>query len=351
MNTALPFCRRYYFAVIVALFVFGLVSIVIAAEPAAIRVLIFSGQNNHNWRETAPKLKQILTASGCFTVDVTEHPERGTAEQFARYDVILSDWNAWGNAPVKAWPPAMRKAFLDFVRQGGGHVVVHAGGASFLDWEDYQKLIGGTWGKNTGHGAIHEFTVKIADSNHPITQGMAAFKTTDELWHRMATQPNIHVLATAFSAVDKGGSGNDEPMAFVTQFGQGRCFNLVLGHDVRAMESPGFQALLLRGTEWAGTGKVTLSAAALPAEGQIDATLKAMASYRFGESRKSLAEVENLVNAAAIDSTAKRKLAAKLAALLSSDATLDAKQFVCRQTLLDRFRRRSPGFSPAADRT
>ena len=29
----------------------------------------------------------------------------------------------------------------------------------------------------------------------------------------------------------------------------------VLGHDVAAMKSPGFQALLVRGVEWAATGE------------------------------------------------------------------------------------------------
>ena len=72
----------------------------------------------------------------------------------------------------------------------------------------------------------------------------------------MATQPEKKVLATAFSAKDRGGSGQDEPVAMTTEFGRGRCFNLVLGHNVAAMENAGFQTLLVRGVEWAATGKV-----------------------------------------------------------------------------------------------
>ena len=53
-----------------------------------------------------------------------------------------------------------------------------------------------------------------------------------------------------------GGTGKAEPIAFATDFGKGRGFTLLLGHDVRAMASDGFKALLLRGTEWAATGKV-----------------------------------------------------------------------------------------------
>lgn len=227
------------------------------APERSLRVLIFSGQNNHNWRATTPELERILTQIGHFAVDVTEHPETCDTATLSRYDVVLSNWNTYGNkAVVKEWSPQMREAFVNFIRNGGGFVVVHAGGASFHDWADYQKIIGGTWGAYTGHGPIHEFEVKFTGADHPITRGLAPFKTTDELWHRMETQPDKTILATAFSAPDKGGTGRDKPVALVTQFGKGRCFNLVLGHDVGGMQSPGFQTLLIRGTEWAATGTV-----------------------------------------------------------------------------------------------
>ena len=228
----------------------------IAAERP-LRVLIFSGQNNHVWKLTTPELQRILTQSGRFTADITEHPETCNAETFGRYDVLLSNWNTYGaKAKIKEWPPEMREAFLNFVRNGGGFVVVHAGGASFPGWADYQKIIGGTWGKTTGHGPRHEFEVKFTDANHPIVRGLTPFQTSDELWHRMDVQSDMAVIATAFSALDKHGTGKDEPMAMVTQFGKGRGFTTALGHDVKAMQAPGFQALLLRGAEWAATGNV-----------------------------------------------------------------------------------------------
>jgi type 1 glutamine amidotransferase len=42
------------------------------------------------------------------------------------------------------------------------------------------------------------------------------------------------------------------------EFGKGRCFHLILGHDARTIQNAGWQALMLRGTEWAATGKVTI---------------------------------------------------------------------------------------------
>jgi type 1 glutamine amidotransferase len=49
----------------------------------------------------------------------------------------------------------------------------------------------------------------------------------------------------------------------VATYGKGRVYHNVLGHDVPAMQSPGFKALMVRGVEWAATGKVTTP---LPAE-------------------------------------------------------------------------------------
>ncbi len=242
--------------VILAACAFGETTPATAPAPALLRVMIITGQNNHDWPHTTPALKKIFLDSGRFSVDVSLHPETFTAQTFAKYDVVVSNWNTHGNEPYKvtAWPEATKAAFLTFIRDGGGFVVVHAGSACFPDWVDFQKLIGGTWGAGTGHGSIHKFTVHITDTTNPITKGMADFETTDELWHRMVVQPDRKILATALSDI----TGQPEQDVLTTQFGKGRCFNLVLGHNVGAMDNVGFQTLLLRGTQWAATGKVTI---------------------------------------------------------------------------------------------
>jgi type 1 glutamine amidotransferase len=85
---------------------------------------------------------------------------------------------------------------------------------------------------------------------------MKDFAIADELWHRVELQPSAKILCSAFSAVDKGGTGKMEPVVICTDFGKGRCFNLVLGHDTGAMHNINWRMLMLRGTEWAATGNV-----------------------------------------------------------------------------------------------
>jgi HEAT repeat protein len=67
------------------------------------------------------------------------------------------------------------------------------------------------------------------------------------------------------------------------------------------------------------------------AEELPDQTIAKIASYRFGDNRASLSAVEDLVRRAGQDRGGAERLAAMLHPLLASDATLDCKQFVCRQ--------------------
>jgi type 1 glutamine amidotransferase len=94
----------------------------------------------------------------------------------------------------------------------------------------------------------------------------------DELYHKQKLHPGAHVLATTFSSPAMNGSGTNEPMAVVTEFGKGRIFHCAMGHHTPAMAGLGFKAFMLRGTEWAATGKATIPVpSGLPVAGSPDA--------------------------------------------------------------------------------
>ncbi len=300
-----------------------------AANAAPLRVLILSGQNNHDWRQTTPALQSIYGQSGRFAAEITENPSSLDAATLAKYDVVVSNWTNYPSNE-RLWGPRAEQALFDFVRGGKGYVVFHAAAACFMDWPEYLRLIGASWALGTtAHGAIHTFTVKMADQTHPITRGLPDLDIRDELWHRMAVQPTAHVLATAFSSTETGGTGKDEPVAFATEFGKGRCFNLALGHDAAAMETATWRLLMLRGTEWAATSPVTVS---LPVD--IDIALNGAARYQRTQSRAPLEGVNMLVQRAAADPSLRAQLAAKMVERLRSDATTDAKAFLLQQLSL-----------------
>ena len=219
------------------------------AEKA--RVIILTGANNHNWKATTPELKGILEGSGEFAVEVVTEPEELTRERLSRCDVLLSNWNAFGKKKPAPWSDALRSAYIDFVRKGGGHVVAHAGSSSFYEWDDYHSICCATWKDDTGHKGVHEFEVRAVNHEHAVTRGFGKTLTTDELWFRPFVQPKAEVLAESFSRT----TGKWEPTAMVGQFGKGRCFTLLLGHDVNGMGNDAFKKLLVRGTAWAA-GKI-----------------------------------------------------------------------------------------------
>jgi type 1 glutamine amidotransferase/HEAT repeat protein len=319
-----------------------------AVEPARLRVLIFSGLNNHDWRSTTPVIKKMLTDCARFgTVDVTEDPAGLTAATLARYDVLVSNWTPYPETR-RSWRPETEAAFLDFVRRGGGFVVIHAAACTFQPWPEFQQLIALTWKADyTAHGTYHTFKVSVEDQAHPIARGLTDFYTTDELYHQMVqmTEPPLHVVFKAFSAKDQAGTGRHEPVLVCTELGRGRGVNLVLGHDAAAMGA-GFGTLLLRSAEWAASGQVTLpppaiwpsTPAAMAAAGlDLNATLSAVARYRYGDERKPLCALQELVryanSLAGNDPQGFRGgLADRMVVLLASpDATLAGKVFVCGQ--------------------
>jgi len=305
----------------------GLESVEARASDAT-RVLLLSGANNHDWKQTTPALERIYKDSGQFTVDVVDDASTWTSEGLAKYDVIVSNWTNFPSQD-RVWGPEAEAAFLDFVSQGKGFVLFHAASACFNTWPQYQRLIGSTWGPKTGHGARHQFNVCAVDSNHPITAGMPGFSIFDELWHRTAKQPSAQPLCQAYSSVEKGGSGLMEPVAFCSEYGQGRCFNLVLGHDVQAMDHLGWIMLMLRGTQWAATGNVTLE---VPFD--LADECRPVAEYKKGQDRAAFARLNDLTRFASGFPELRDALADTLAGALTGEATQDAKDYFLTQLTL-----------------
>jgi len=261
---------------------------VIPAQAAKFKLLLIDGQNNHDWKSSTPVLKDILEQTGLFEVDVATSPGRGKdmsefKPKFSGYKVIMSNYNG------EPWAKETQEALVQFVRDGGGFVAVHAADNSFPRWQEYNQMIGlGGWegrneksgpllrlregkfvpdsrpGPGGHHGAQHPFLMETRATDHPITAGLPAkwMHAKDELYDQLrGPAENVTVLASAYSDPAKGGSGEHEPLLMAIAFGKGRVFHTALGHnngkDVTAQKCAGFIVTLQRGTEWAATGKVT----------------------------------------------------------------------------------------------
>ena len=296
---------------LLAVFPLLLASLAAAPAPAKLRVLIVDGQNNHTvWPKSTAMMKSYFEQSGRFEVAVArtqyvwksdkwiaqyplvdgrnyqELKEPKTdptfTPDFSKYDVVVSNFG-WKAAD---WPEATQQALEQFVSRGGGFVSVHAANNSFPGWKAYNRMIGlGGWGDRSekdgpyvyydaagklvrdpspgragAHGPQHEFVIETRAPDHPILRGLPPRwrHTQDECYDRLrGPAENLTVLATAYSSPEYKGTGRHEPALMVIEFGRGRVFHTILGHEDYSFESVGFITTLLRGTEWAATGRVT----------------------------------------------------------------------------------------------
>ena len=200
----------------------------------------------HKWRQTAPVLADLLLADPRLDVDVVEDWAAFLASpKLHDYKVCILHLMNWKTPD----PPAKSLDNLRaFVANGGGLVLTHFACGAFQKWPEFVNIAGRVWNpKLRGHDPHGAFRVEIADPDHPITKGLKAFDTTDELYTCLDGQPPIRVLARARSKVD----GKLYPIAFVLTYGKGRVFHSVLGHDVRAYAAPAVGELCRRATAWA----------------------------------------------------------------------------------------------------
>jgi type 1 glutamine amidotransferase len=257
-------------------------------KSAAYKALIVTGQNNHKWETSSPILKELLDQTGLFSTAIIKTPDKGGDmnsfnPNFSDYNVVVIDYNG------DPWSEKTKAAFIEYVKNGGGLVIYHAGDNTFAEWKEYNQMIGlGGWGNRSekdgpyvyykkdelvidttagpggSHGKRHDFEVKNRNTEHPITKGLPIRwrHGKDELYSQLrGPAENMEILATAYADTAQKGTGRDEPILMTISYGKGRVFHTVLGHADEgggpAMECVGFIVTFQRGAEWAATGKVT----------------------------------------------------------------------------------------------
>jgi len=247
---------RRLFPVLILMVVVA-VSFCLAADapsrPAKIRALLITGDDvsAHPWREISETTREVLIASGKFDVRVCEDPLILDSETALKaYDVIV--FTIYSQR-VPVIPEQAQQNLLNFVKNGKGFFVQHLASASFPKWDEFGKLCGRKWVMGTsGHGPRSVFEAKVVDKEHPITAGLADFKTDDELYAKLQGAGDIHVLVQA----DSDWSKKTEPLVFTLNYGKGRTVFNAFGHDRKALMTPSVQKIIARGVEWAATGKV-----------------------------------------------------------------------------------------------
>ena len=221
-------------------------------------MLILSGQNNHDWEQTTPVLTKIFDEDMRFSVDLTNRPDTFNFDYLRPYDVIVSNWNSWPENDLR-WPKAMEEGLIRYVKEGGGLVFFHASTSVFYQWSEFQNISTAAWVEQTHHGEKSPVRVSIDNQTHPITKGISDFHIFDELWIDAVHNESFQTLGSATKKEPTGEDCKKQPAIFVSNYGEGRIFHTILGHDARTLRNSGFRILMTRATEWAATGDVNAS--------------------------------------------------------------------------------------------
>lgn len=354
-------------------------------ETAPQKVLIVTGQNYHDWKMTSAVLKQILEDTGLFRADIAVSPPAksdmsGFRPDFPAYKLVVLDYSG------DPWPPPTQKAFIDYVKGGGGVVVYHSANNTFPDWPEYNEIIGlAGWGDRTEqagpyvywkdgrivrdtesgvcgyHGPEHPFLIVNRTTDHPITAGLPArwMHASDELYGLLrGPADNLTVLATAYFAPEESGTGRHEPVLFTVRYGAGRVFHTVLGHarpqsPHPALECAGFIVTFQRGAEWAATGKVNQKVPAdFPATDRgmstpedvhrwpgyrppsLEAILKGLDSFEYSRDERLLYRLREYVLNHRSNEEARAAVEERLLGFLAESENPGARLAVCRQLRL-----------------
>lgn len=222
-----------------------------AAEP--LRVFIRGGvkthgPNQHDHPRFLGEWTRLLGERGLTVDGAMNFP---SAEQLAKTDVVII-YAADGMKIVGQ----QRADFEQYLRRGGGVLVIHDGVVSGDQHEWCKSIIGGAWrwdGENKTQWHEGEVGLYFVDQEHPITRGVSNFDWKDEVYNRMDMADDVQVLAQSFVDVfniwpqlwtyEKTLAGGSSPY---------RVFVSLPGHEFDVFNTPHYRALLLRGLAWAG---------------------------------------------------------------------------------------------------
>lgn len=241
----------------------------------------------HDVHRVARAALKLLDEAGCFAVTmVCDTPEMGgigfdeylATDKINEADVFIFNCGNW-----RFNTPEEQEKLESAVAVGAGFLLMHGDHpcywpeAGMTPWPGFEKMAGFVWREKTTHGDFGNFSISMAQPQHPIVQGLTGFETRDEVFCTMENPWNVpyEVLATAYSDAGvvsrhgEAGTGQQEPIAIVGQYGKGRTYNQGLGHVwpyytghglaentmVAWMAQP-FRIMFVRACEWLARGEV-----------------------------------------------------------------------------------------------
>lgn len=217
-----------------------------ATSPSKTRLLVVTG--GHDF-EQAPFFKLFQTDN--LTCQAVEHPKAHAffkPEAAAQYDVIVL-YDMWQDITDEA-----KADLIKLLQQGKGLVALHHCLASYQNWPEYEKIIGGKYylkkeivnGSEVAASTYQhdvDFTVHVVPG-HPVVRGLSDFKIHDETYGKIGVQSLVKPLLTTTEPT------SGKTIGWAHEYGPSKVVYLALGHDHQAYENPNFQKFLYQAIAW-----------------------------------------------------------------------------------------------------
>lgn len=236
------------------------------------RVLVYHQASGFKHR-SIPTINGCLVrmgeATGAYEADLSGDAAELTAAKLKMYDLLI--FNNTTKIQKVFQTPEHRAALLDYVRNGGGFVAIHAAtDAGFPQWSEYTEMVGGVF---NGHpwNAGGTWGIRIEDPTHCCMDHLngASFMLKDELYsYKEYDRMNQRVLATVDTAISPQGAkqrpDNDHALAWVRTYGKGKVFVSAFGHNDSVCWDSRILQMWLNGIQFAA-GDLDCETEALPA--------------------------------------------------------------------------------------
>ncbi|HEY2159206.1 MAG TPA: ThuA domain-containing protein [Isosphaeraceae bacterium] len=223
-------------------------------NPTGVPVLILSGgqRQHHGYREQALGLSRTLEDTGRYRVTICEDAAILETPALVKYEILVL--TADRRDDEFKFTEKQQHRLLDYVKDGHGFVSIHGADNGAKDWlPEWRTMLGGVFshvGLPDSKTKKGKFTVKVADTGHPINRGISDFPLEDELYYQIQMEPNVEPLLT----IDH--DGGTWPVAWTRTYWKGRVFHTPLGHrdfgpDKKdPLQDANLSKVLVQGIDW-----------------------------------------------------------------------------------------------------
>lgn len=154
--------------------------------------------------------------------------------------VIVAKANHISASDQRPWlTQETQSAFRDFVRIGGGLLLIH-GGTCYQDLPELRGVTGGAFHRHPDQCPV---TIE-PKAGHPLTAGVKSFTERDE--HYIMALDTTDTDVFLHSRSEHG----EQPAGWTRTESSGRVCVLTPGHNLEVWQHPSFQKLLLNALGW-----------------------------------------------------------------------------------------------------